>query len=395
MPTTDTTQPARDLQQKVLNLACELIRARSITPDDAGCQTILSSHLLTQGFSCESVNSHDVTNLWATRTFGSGTGPHLIFAGHTDVVPTGPLDLWSGDPFVPRVEDGLLRGRGAADMKSSLAAMVVATENLDTNLNGTLSFLLTSDEEGPAVHGTRHVINVLEKRGIVPDFCIIGEPSSSRTIGDTVRCGRRGSLNGQLLISGVQGHVAYPEHAVNPIHYGLQALADLSSEQWDDGNDFYPPTTFQISNLTAGTGATNVVPAQAEIQFNFRFNTEQTVESLVERTQQILAPIMDRAELEWSVSGLPFLTKKGRLTAIVEAAIKTVTGTHTEFSTSGGTSDGRFISHWNQADSNRVEVIELGPTNATIHKTDECIAIGELVPLAQMYSKIAEGLLTV
>lgn len=388
-----------DLTQRVLDLTCDLIRARSVTPEDAGCQQLMAERLDALAFTCEFINAEDVTNLWATRSIGSGTGPHLVFAGHTDVVPTGPLDQWATDPFEPVVREGLLHGRGAADMKSSLAAMIVAMEEFSADLesqssfNGQISFLITSDEEGPALHGTRHVIDVLDRRGLLPTHCVVGEPSSSVRVGDVVRCGRRGSLNGRLVVRGVQGHVAYPEDVVNPIHLAMQPLAELAATQWDTGNEYYPSTSFQISNILSGTGATNVVPGETEVQFNFRFNTEQTEDSLRDRTEQILGNHLADFDVEWSLSGPPFLTRHGQLTEAVTASIHEITGQSPELSTSGGTSDGRFISHWNKPGSNQVEVVELGPTNATIHKINERIGVDELEPLAQIYRRVAQRLL--
>lgn len=388
-----------DLTQRVLDLTCNLIRARSVTPEDAGCQQLMAERLKALGFTCEFIIAEDVTNLWATRSIGTGNGPHLVFAGHTDVVPTGPLDQWTSDPFEPVVREGLLQGRGAADMKSSLAAMIVAMEDFFAGiesgplLNGQISFLITSDEEGPALHGTRHVIDVLNRRGILPTHCVVGEPSSSERLGDVVRCGRRGSLNGRLLVRGLQGHVAYPDDVINPIHLAMQPLAELAATRWDTGNEYYPPTSFQISNIFSGTGATNVVPGEAEVQFNFRFNTEQTEGSLRERTEQILSTHLKDFDVEWSLSGPPFLTRHGPLTEAVTASIEEITGQTPELSTSGGTSDGRFISHWNKPGSNQVEVVELGPTNATIHKINERIGIGELEPLAQIYRQVTQRLL--
>ncbi|NKB97507.1 MAG: succinyl-diaminopimelate desuccinylase [Pseudomonadales bacterium] len=402
-----------EVTNRVLDLTCALIRARSVTPEDAGCQQLIADRLSAIGFRIEFLNASDVTNLWATRQFGSGEGPHLLFAGHTDVVPTGPVEQWSSDPFEPLVSDGKLQGRGAADMKSSLAAMVVAMERLEGNegadamdevrinppplpppLNGTVSFLITSDEEGPAIHGTRHVIDVLNDRGVVPTYCVVGEPSSSHQVGDVVRCGRRGSLNGRLRIRGIQGHVAYPEDVLNPIHTAMPALADLAQTVWDNGNEYYPPTSFQISNIHAGTGASNVVPGEAEVLFNFRFNTEQTEERLKAKVHAILESHTTEFDIEWTLSGPPFLTRQGKLTEAVTHSIQEITNQTTELSTSGGTSDGRFISHWNQPGSNRVEVVELGPTNATIHKIDEQIGVGELSPLTQIYQHIAQKLLS-
>lgn len=408
-PTTEICENDLELTDRVLDLTCALIRAPSVTPADEGCQQLIADRLAAIGFSSEFVNAADVTNLWATRSFGNGDGPHLLFAGHTDVVPTGPVEQWSSDPFEPTISDGKLRGRGAADMKSSLAAMVVAMEELIAaqdkvtavgtgnradQRNGTISFLITSDEEGPATEGTRHVIDVLSERGIVPNYCIVGEPSSTHQVGDVVRCGRRGSLNGCLRIKGTQGHVAYPEDVVNPIHTAMPALAELATTSWDHGNAYYPPTSFQISNIHAGTGATNVVPGETEVLFNFRFNTEQTEASLRAKTHAILEQHEIEFDIEWTLSGPPFLTEQGTLTEAVTQAIQEVTKQTTELSTAGGTSDGRFISHWNRPGSNRVEVVEVGPTNATIHKIDEQISIAELSPLTQIYQQIAQRLIS-
>ena len=316
-----------------------------------------------------------------------------MFAGHTDVVPSGPPDQWDTPPFEPTVENGVLYGRGAADMKSSLAAMVVALESLADDgfeLNGTMSLLVTSDEEGDAVHGTRHAISVLTEENVRPDYCVIGEPSSSARLGDVVRCGRRGSLNGTLVVKGIQGHVAYPREADNPIHGVLAALQELTTTAWDSGNDYYPPTSLQCSNISAGTGATNVIPGQIEVWFNLRFNTEHTAESL----QNEIASILDRHGLDyaidWTLSGDPFLTKDGTLTTIVREVIREVSGLTTELSTDGGTSDGRFISPWGVPGDARVEVVELGPVNATIHKINEQIAVADLAPLAMLYRRIVE-----
>ena len=388
-----------ELTEKVLELTCELIRAKSVTPEDAGCQQLMSERLQAVGFECEFINVEDVTNLWAVKKFDA-PGPHLMFAGHTDVVPTGPLEEWTSDPFEPKVEGGILQGRGAADMKSSLAAMVVAMEELASleqedqlTLSGTISFLITSDEEGPALYGTQAVIDKLEPRGELPDFCVIGEPSSTQTVGDVVRCGRRGSLNGRLVARGIQGHVAYPDDVKNPIHAVLPALHALAQFKWDSGNEYYPPTSFQISNIHSGTGATNVVPGDVEVLFNFRYSTENTAESLQTKTEAILRDNLTDFDVHWTLSGPPFLTQRGELTSAVTAAVEAVSKLTPELSTSGGTSDGRFISHWNQPGSNRVEVVELGPTNATIHKIDERIGVAELSPLAEIYQQISQRLL--
>lgn len=382
----------------ILELAQALIRRVSVTPEDAGCQELIGELLQDLGFVTEQINAHGVHNLWAWR----GRDPretdatHLMFAGHTDVVPSGPPEEWNTPPFEPTIRDGMLYGRGAADMKSSLAAMIYAIESLlekTPNHLGTLSFLITSDEEGDAIHGTRHAIRELASRGIRPDYCVIGEPSSSEQLGDVVRCGRRGSLNGKVNVMGVQGHVAYPESVVNPIHTAAPALVALANEVWDTGNDYYPPSSLQISNIQAGTGATNVVPGELTALFNIRFNTEQTEAGLRSRIEDIFHQHGLQAEFQWQLSGPPFLTVHGELTAAVQAAIQEETGLETELSTSGGTSDGRFISPWDGPGEARVEVVELGPINATIHKINECVAINDLAPLARIYEGIASRLL--
>jgi succinyl-diaminopimelate desuccinylase len=378
------------IEQQVLALTCELMAKDSVTPDDKGCQEILSKRLQPLGFAMEQFDHAGVSNLWAIRP---GHGPHLMFAGHTDVVPTGPAEHWSTPPFTPTVIDDVLYGRGAADMKSSLAAMIVAVENALHNhpmLTGTLSFLITSDEEGDATYGTQYAIKKLHAQNVKPDYCVVGEPSSSQQLGDVVRCGRRGSLNGQLVVQGVQGHVAYPQDARNPIHQALAALDELAGKQWDTGNAYYPPTSFQISNLNSGTGATNVIPGTLEALFNLRFSTEQTAEALQSTIEGILNRHNLQYTLNWHLSGLPFLTEHGVLTETVSQAIHQEMGYLPELSTSGGTSDGRFISPWCTSASGQVEVIELGPTNATIHKIDECVSIAELAPLARIYQRIIE-----
>ena len=378
----------------VLELACQLIAKPSVTPLDEGCQDVLAARLSALGFRLEQLDRQGVRNMWAIR---GESGPHLMFAGHTDVVPTGPVEQWQTAPFTPTVKDEVLCGRGAADMKSSLAAMVVATERAltkDPEIAGTLSFLITSDEEGDAVHGTRYAIEVLNGRGIKPDYCIVGEPSSSQQVGDVIRCGRRGSLNGKLLILGQQGHVAYPHEAVNPIHQAMAALDELAKKSWDNGNQYYPPTSLQISNIHAGTGASNVVPGTLEVQFNLRFNTEQTDTGLRAAVTEIAERHDLDFELSWQLSGEPFLTETGILTDAVVAAIQAEQGFKPELSTSGGTSDGRFISPWQIPNSSQVEVVELGPTNATIHKIDECIALHELAPLTKIYQRIIQNLLS-
>jgi len=381
------------LENPVFELAKELISRVSVTPEDAGCQELIAARLNQLGFQTRQINAEGVHNLWAWRGTGS---PHLMFAGHTDVVPPGPLEQWQTPPFVPTVKNGQLYGRGAADMKSSLAAMIVAVEDATAQAehnNGTLSFLITSDEEGVATYGTRYAIDVLAKEGIRPDYCVVGEPSSSEQLGDVVRSGRRGSLNAKLKVIGTQGHVAYPQDANNPIHNVLTALSAMTTKEWDLGNDFYPPTSFQISNINGGTGATNVIPGELEIDFNFRFNTEQTATGLSASVEEILHSYGVTYEIKWQLSGEPFLTLPGALTEAVTQAIKAETGLTTELSTSGGTSDGRFISPWDKPGSGQVEVVELGPLNATIHKIDECVAVDDLMPLARIYQQIIKTLL--
>jgi succinyl-diaminopimelate desuccinylase len=382
------------LENPVLELAQELISRISVTPEDAGCQELISNRLAALGFQTRQINAEGVHNLWAWRGTGS---PHLMFAGHTDVVPPGPIEQWQTPPFEPTIKDGQLYGRGAADMKSSLAAMIVAVENVTKNVQqncGTLSFLITSDEEGVATHGTRYAIDVLAKEGIRPDYCVVGEPSSSELLGDVVRSGRRGSLNAKLKVIGTQGHVAYPEEANNPIHKVLSALSAMTDRQWDTGNDFYPPTSLQISNINGGTGATNVIPGELNIDFNFRFNTEQTAAGLRNAIEEILQTHGVTFDIQWQLSGQPFLTLPGDLTEALTDAIRGETGLTTQLSTSGGTSDGRFISPWDKPGSGQVEVVELGPLNATIHKIDECVAVDDLLPLARVYQRIIKTLLT-
>ncbi len=371
-----------------LELACELINRPSVTPLDEGCQQLMSQRLAACGFAIEPMHIEDVENFWAIR---GNEGPVLCFAGHTDVVPTGPLQAWQNPPFSARIDDaGMLHGRGAADMKGSLAAMIVAVERFTADYpqhQGQIAFLITSDEEGPAHHGTKAVVERLRERGQRLDWCIVGEPSSTALVGDVVKNGRRGSLGGTLTVRGQQGHVAYPHLAKNPIHLAAPALAELAAEHWDDGNTFFPPTSFQISNLNAGTGATNVIPGTLEAVFNFRFSTESTVEQLQQRT----AAILDKHGLDWSVdwalSGLPFLTEPGALLDGVAKAIRSVTGRETTPSTSGGTSDGRFIATLG------TQVVELGPVNATIHQVDEHILASDLDLLTEIYYQTLVNLL--
>ena len=368
-------------------LCCELVRRESLTPDDAGCQALMIERLEKLGFSCTKLPFGDVENFWAER----GTeGPILVFAGHTDVVPTGPVDQWSAPPFEPTLVDGTLFGRGTADMKASLAAMVVACEEFvaqHTNHRGRIGFLITSDEEGPAVNGTVKVMEYLQQQGKAIDWCLVGEPSSSQQLGDTVKNGRRGSLGAVLTIKGVQGHIAYPHLADNPIQKALPALHALATEQWDSGNEFFPPTSFQISNIHSGTGVTNVIPGELEVQFNFRFSTAVTDSELRERAQAILDAHQLEYTLEWNLSGQPFLTSSGALIDATVASIKALTGLSTELSTSGGTSDGRFIA------PTGTQLIELGPCNATIHKIDEQVLASDLPRLAAIYKDIMQRLL--
>ena len=376
----------------VLDLTCELIRRVSVTPEDAGCQEIIGDRLRKLGFSVRQLNAHGVHNLWAS--YGD-RGPHLMFAGHTDVVPSGPVEDWQSPPFEPTLENGLLVGRGAADMKSSLASMLIAVEEHSQqhpNLPGTLSFLITSDEEGDAIHGTAHAIRELNTEGIRPDFCIVGEPSSHKHLGDVVRCGRRGSLNASLTVQGIQGHVAYPDDADNPIHRAMPVLATLAATTWDQGNEFYPPTSLQISNIQSGTGASNVIPGSLSADFNLRFNTEQTADGLQSKIEEIFHASGLKFSIDWRLSGEPFLTRSGKLSAAVDKAIQDETGLTTEMSTSGGTSDGRFIAPWANHPAGPVEVIELGHINATIHKVNESVRIDDLQPLTRIYNDIINNI---
>ncbi|WP_425054734.1 succinyl-diaminopimelate desuccinylase [Pseudomonas abyssi] len=371
-----------------LQLACDLISRNSTTPEDAGCQQLMGERLAAVGFALEPLRFGEVDNLWARR---GSDGPVLCFAGHTDVVPTGPVEQWQTNPFIPQIVDGMLHGRGAADMKGSLAAMVVAVERFvaaHPKHKGSIAFLITSDEEGPATDGTVKVVETLVERGEKVDWCIVGEPSSTELVGDIVKNGRRGSLNARLVIRGKQGHVAYPHLARNPIHLAAPALAALASEVWDEGNAFFPPTSFQISNIHSGTGATNVVPGELEALINFRFSTESTVEGLQQRVRDLLDSHGLEYELHWTVSGLPFLTEPGVLLDGISAAIKQVTGRDTQPSTSGGTSDGRFIATMG------TQVVELGPVNATIHQVNECIKADDLDLLTDIYQVTLERLLT-
>lgn len=367
----------------------ELIALDSVTPQDKGCQQTLKSLLAPLGFNCETIESNGVTNLWARRGDAS---PVFVFAGHTDVVPTGPASQWASQPFVPTRRDGRLYGRGASDMKTSIAAMVVAVEEFvaaHPDHNGSIAFLITSDEEGPATDGTVVVCDLLEERGEAIDYCLVGEPTSSHVLGDMIKNGRRGSLSGCLVVKGVQGHIAYPHLARNPIHLAAPALAELAAEKWDDGNEYFPPTSWQVSNIAAGTGATNVIPGEMKIDFNFRFSTASTAESLQARVHAILDRHGLDYELKWTLSGRPFLTPKGTLSDAICGSIKEELGVATELSTTGGTSDGRFIA--------RIcpQVIEFGPPNDSIHKIDEHIEVRYIDPLKNIYRRTLERLLTI
>jgi succinyl-diaminopimelate desuccinylase len=371
-----------------LDLACQLIARSSVTPHDAGCQELMIRRLEAIGFTVERLRFGDVDNFWALR---GKAAPLYVFAGHTDVVPSGPEPQWQSPPFEPVLRDGLLYGRGAADMKGSLAAMVTACERFVARHPahaGAIGFLITSDEEGPAVDGTVRVMEHLEARGEKITGCIVGEPTSTTRVGDTIKNGRRGSLNGRLVVFGQQGHVAYPHLADNPVHRLGPLLSELCGETWDEGNEFFPRTTFQISNIHAGTGANNVIPGTVELLFNFRFSTEVTDHELCERVEAILDRHQLRYELEWSLSGQPFLTPSGELVSATRQAIKEITGQETQLSTSGGTSDGRFIA------PTGAQVLELGPSNATIHKIDECVRVADLDILSRIYERILEKLLT-
>lgn len=368
-------------------LAIDLIRRPSVTPEDAGCQDLVAARLAKLGFAIEPMPFGEVANLWARR---GAALPLLVFAGHTDVVPTGPLDKWRSPPFAPEIRDGYLYGRGAADMKGSIAAMVTACERFiarHPQHRGSIAFLLTSDEEGPAVNGTVKVIEKLQARGDKIDWCIVGEPTCIKQVGDVIKNGRRGSLNGRLLVHGTQGHVAYPHLADNPIHRASPALAELCAITWDQGNAHFPPTTFQISNIRAGTGADNVIPGELEVLFNFRYSTELTQATIQQRVEAVLHRHGLRYDVQWKLSGEPFLTVVGELVEAVRSAIREVSGTETELSTSGGTSDGRFIA------PTGAQVIELGPVNATIHKIDECVAAADLDSLSAQYQRVLERLL--
>jgi succinyl-diaminopimelate desuccinylase len=379
-----------------LHLTEHLISRASVTPDDAGCQALIAERLLPLGFLCETIVSGPddfrVTNLWATFTgavTAQGAAPKLVFAGHTDVVPTGPLDQWTTPPFTPSHRNGLLYGRGAADMKGSIAAMVVAVEEfLAANPNPALSiaFLITSDEEGPSRDGTLVVCERLKARGEVLDYCIVGEPTSVDQLGDMIKNGRRGTLGGKLSIKGLQGHIAYPHLAKNPVHLFAPAMAELVATEWDQGNEFFPATSWQVSNIHSGTGATNIIPGELVVDFNFRFSTESTAEGLKQRLEAVLKKFNLDYSLQWTLNGEPFLTTPGELVQAVRDAIQAETGLQTQLSTTGGTSDGRFIANICP------QLIEFGPINASIHKIDEHVMVSSLDPLKNIYKGVLERL---
>ncbi|QLE85443.1 succinyl-diaminopimelate desuccinylase [Shewanella sp. Scap07] len=375
------------MKDDVLKLAQDLISRPSVTPLDEGCQELMAQRLAQAGFNIESMVFEDTTNMWARR---GNDGPLFCFAGHTDVVPVGDLNRWHTPPFDPVVIDGYLHGRGAADMKGSLAAMLVATERFvakNPDHHGSIAFLITSDEEGPFINGTTRVIDTLEARNEKITWSLVGEPSSTHKLGDIVKNGRRGSLTGNLTVKGIQGHVAYPHLADNPIHKAAPALDELARMKWDNGNEFFPPTSFQIANINGGTGASNVIPGNLEVMFNFRYSTEVTAEILIQRVLNILDAHGLDYDISWIFNGLPFLTGEGPLLEATKQAIQEITGTETDPQTSGGTSDGRFIA------PTGADVIELGPVNATIHKVNECVKVADLDLLALCYERILEKLL--
>ncbi len=374
---------------QTLDLARTLIQKESVTPNDAGCCDLIAQRLIPLGFKAEFLRFGDVTNLWAIRE-GGQPGPTLVLAGHTDVVPTGPLTKWSQPPFAANESGGMLYGRGASDMKSSIAAFITATERFITTtpvFPGRLAYLITSDEEGPAIDGTVQVVRELAHRGELLNYCIIGEPTSVHHLGDMIKNGRRGTLSGSLVIQGKQGHIAYPHQAINPIHLFAPALAELAAIKWDDGNTYFPPTTWQVSNLNAGTGATNVIPGELRAHFNFRFGSVSSPEDLKSRLEKVLSRHGLTFHVEWTLGGDPYLTAPGKLCNAVSAAIAEVTGQTATLSTTGGTSDGRFIAKHCR------EVIEFGPPNQTIHQIDERIAVADLEPLSAIYERSIRTLL--
>ena len=376
-----------NMDSETLSLLTELIAKPSVTPHDRGCQQLLIERLSAIGFECETLIFEDVTNLWARR---GNSAPLLAFIGHTDVVPTGPLDEWHSDPFEPEIRDGLLYGRGAADMKSGIAAMVTACERFvkqHPDHNGSIALLITSDEEGPALNGTVRVVETLEARGEKIDWALVGEPSSTSELGDVVKNGRRGSIGATLTVKGVQGHVAYPHLADNPVHRVMPALTELCEREWDQGNESFPATSFQISNIQAGTGAHNVIPGQVEVIFNQRYSTQLDHQQIIDTTETILKKHGFDYNIDWRHSGYPFLTAEGELVEAAKQSIKAITGLDTELSTAGGTSDGRFVA------PTGAQVLELGPVNASIHKINEHVRVSDLDPLSEIYQGILAKLL--
>jgi len=375
------------LKNETLELARALIRRRSVTPEDAGCQQLISERLVPLGFKAEEFRCNDVVNLWIRH----GTAkPLVVLAGHTDVVPPGPIEKWHSDPFEPTERDGKLFGRGAADMKTSIAAFVTAAERFvaaHPSHEGSLALLVTSDEEGPSVDGTVRVVEALKARGETIDYCIVGEPSSVERLGDTVKNGRRGSLTGRLTVQGIQGHVAYPQRAKNPVHLSAPAIAEMAATEWDRGNEYFPPTTWQISNVHAGTGAQNIIPGHVTVDFNFRFSTASTPDMLKARVHEILDRHGLEYSIDWTLGGKPFLTPRGKLVDTLSGAIEKVTGVKPEINCTGGTSDGRFIIDICP------EVAEFGPVNRSIHKVNEAVALEEIEPLAEVYRVAIEDLL--
>jgi succinyl-diaminopimelate desuccinylase len=370
-----------------LDLTCELLSRASVSPDDGGCQELMCMRLRAMGFSIENLRFGNVENFWARR---GSDGPLFCFAGHTDVVPPGPVEDWRSDPFEPSFRDGMLYGRGAADMKSGLAAMITACEEFiarHPRHRGSISFLITSDEEGPSVDGTRRVVEVLKSRGEAIDWCLVGEPSSERALGDTIKIGRRGSLSGRLTVHGTQGHIAYPQLADNPIHALAPALAELTARTWDQGNQHFQPTSFQVSNIAAGTGAPNVIPGELKARFNLRFSTEQTIEKLQTTVESILRAHRIKYSLDWFISGHPFLTEPGNLSQAAIRAVQEELGLTPKLSTGGGTSDGRFIAPMG------AQVIELGVVNSTIHKANECVRVEDIERLHRAYVRTLQLLL--